>query len=107
MVCVPITKAKHSDQNPVARIHVHVQAEEAERERDMEGERRVGVAVDFSACSKRALKWAVDNVVRNGDHLILVTVRPEGHYEKGEMQLWEVTGSRMFSLPLIFLLSNI
>ncbi|KAF3456348.1 hypothetical protein FNV43_RR00998 [Rhamnella rubrinervis] len=64
----------------------------------MEGERRVGVAVDFSACSKKALKWAVDNVVRNGDHLILVTVRPEGHYEEGEMQLWEVTGSPLVPL---------
>ncbi|KAJ7955225.1 Universal stress protein A [Quillaja saponaria] len=59
----------------------------------MEAGRRVGVAVDFSACSKEALKWAVDNIVRDGDHLILVTVRPEMNYEKGEMQLWEVTGS--------------
>lgn len=60
----------------------------------MSGERRVGVAVDFSACSKKALKWAVDNVVRKGDHLILVAIRPEGHYEQGEMQLWETTGAR-------------
>lgn len=63
----------------------------------MEGGRFVGVAVDFSACSKKALKWAIDNILRKGDHLILVTVRPEGHYEEGEMQLWEATGSRMFS----------
>ncbi|PIA61073.1 hypothetical protein AQUCO_00300531v1 [Aquilegia coerulea] len=55
----------------------------------MEGERRVGVAVDFSACSKQALKWAVDNVARDGDHLILIYVHPEGYYETGEMQLWE------------------
>lgn len=53
------------------------------------------MAVDFSACSKKALKWAIDNILRKGDHLILVTVRPEGHYEEGETQLWEVTGSRM------------
>lgn len=58
--------------------------------------RRVGVAVDFSACSKEALKWAVDNIVRDGDHLILVSVLHEGHYEEGEMQLWETTGSRTF-----------
>ncbi|KAL0368172.1 UNVERIFIED_CONTAM: hypothetical protein Scaly_1036100 [Sesamum calycinum] len=44
--------------------------------------RRVGVAVDFSPCSRKALKWAVDNISRSGDHLILVTVRPEGHYEE-------------------------
>jgi len=65
----------------------------------MEGERRVGVAMDFSACSKKALKWAVDNVVRKGDHLILVTIRPEGNYEEGEMQLWATTGTPL--IPLI------
>ncbi|KAG2721312.1 hypothetical protein I3760_02G076100 [Carya illinoinensis] len=72
----------------------------------MECDRRVGVAVDFSACSKKALKWAVDNVVRDGDHLILVIVRPEGNYEEGEIQLWEATGSPLiplsdFSDPII------
>lgn len=56
--------------------------------------RRVGVAVDFSPCSRKALEWAVNNIVRKGDHLILVTVQHEGHYEEGEMQLWEATGSR-------------
>ncbi|KAK4745588.1 hypothetical protein SAY87_011900 [Trapa incisa] len=64
----------------------------------MEAERRVGVAVDFSDCSRKALKWAVDNVARGGDHLILVTVLPEGHYEEGEMQLWETTGSPFIPL---------
>ncbi|XP_075085633.1 universal stress protein PHOS32 [Nicotiana tabacum] len=64
----------------------------------MEGGRFVGVAVDFSACSKKALKWAIDNILRKGDHLILVTVRPEGHYEEGETQLWEVTGSPLIPL---------
>ena len=56
--------------------------------------RRLGVAVDFSPCSNKALQWAVDNVVRDGDHLILVTIRPDGDYEQGELQLWAVTGSR-------------
>ncbi|OAY27660.1 universal stress protein PHOS32 [Manihot esculenta] len=64
----------------------------------MEGDRRVGVAVDFSPCSKKALKWAVDNLIRNGDHLILLTIRPEGNYETGEMQLWAVTGSPLIPL---------
>ncbi|CAA2989155.1 universal stress protein PHOS34-like [Olea europaea var. sylvestris] len=61
--------------------------------------RRVGVAVDFSPCSRKALEWAVNNIVRKGDHLILVTVQHEGHYEEGEMQLWEATGSPL--IPLI------
>ncbi|KAL2459318.1 Adenine nucleotide alpha hydrolase-like superfamily protein [Forsythia ovata] len=60
--------------------------------------RRVGVAVDFSPCSRKALEWAVNNIVRKGDHLILVTVRPEGHYEEGEMQLWQTTGSPLVPL---------
>ncbi|XP_022741848.1 universal stress protein PHOS34-like [Durio zibethinus] len=64
----------------------------------MEADRRMGVAVDFSASSKNALKWAVDNVIRKGDHLILITIKPEGHYEEGEMQLWEVTGSPFIPL---------
>lgn len=66
----------------------------------MEGDRRVAVAVDFSPCSRKAIKWAVDNVVREGDHLILITVRPEGNYEEGEAQLWEATGSRTYTLLL-------
>ncbi|XAR49692.1 hypothetical protein NMG60_11032963 [Bertholletia excelsa] len=64
----------------------------------MAGDRRVGVAVDFSPCSKEALKWAVDNIARQGDHLILFTVLPEGQYEKGETQLWETTGSPFIPL---------
>ncbi|KAI4344790.1 hypothetical protein L6164_011979 [Bauhinia variegata] len=64
----------------------------------METTRRVGVAVDFSACSNKALKWALDNVVRDEDHLILVTIRPEGSYEKGELQLWATTGSPLIPL---------
>ncbi|KAK9139180.1 hypothetical protein Scep_008861 [Stephania cephalantha] len=66
----------------------------------MEHERRVGVAVDFSPCSHKALKWAVENVVRDGDHLIIVTVRPEGNYEEGEAQLWATTGSRILSASI-------
>uniref|UniRef100_A0A1J3CZ46 Universal stress protein A-like protein n=1 Tax=Noccaea caerulescens TaxID=107243 RepID=A0A1J3CZ46_NOCCA len=55
--------------------------------------RRIGVAVDFSECSKKALNWAIDNVVREGDYLILITVCHDMHYEEGEMQLWETVGS--------------
>lgn len=64
----------------------------------MEAERRVGVAVDFSDCSKKALKWAIDNVARKGDHLILINIQAEGYYEGGEMQLWEATGSPFIPL---------
>lgn len=49
----------------------------------MEAKRRVGVAIDFSGCSNRALRWAVDNVGRNGDHLIHIFIKPQGFYEDG------------------------
>ncbi|CAN7011186.1 hypothetical protein IGI04_011983 [Brassica rapa subsp. trilocularis] len=60
--------------------------------------RKIGVAVDFSECSKKALNWAIDNVVRDGDHLILITVAHDMHYEEGEMQLWETVGSPLIPL---------
>ncbi|KAL8481215.1 hypothetical protein ACS0TY_027659 [Phlomoides rotata] len=60
--------------------------------------RRVGVAVDFSPCSRKAVKWAIDMLTRKGDHLILITVRPGKNYESGEMQLWEATGSPLIPL---------
>ena len=62
--------------------------------------RKIGVAVDFSECSKKALNWAIDNVVRDGDNLILITVAHDMHYEEGEMQLWETVGSRTVDYPL-------
>ncbi|ERN02101.1 hypothetical protein AMTRI_Chr02g223610 [Amborella trichopoda] len=61
-------------------------------------ERRVGVAIDFSRCSKTALKWGLENLVRDGDHLILINVQPSLRYEGGEMQLWEATGSPFIPL---------
>ncbi|KAL2921155.1 Universal stress protein A-like protein [Bienertia sinuspersici] len=57
------------------------------------GGRRIGVAMDFSECSKKALKWALDDLARSGDYIILIDVRPQRSYESGEMQLWESTGS--------------
>ncbi|KAK8918263.1 hypothetical protein KSP39_PZI021096 [Platanthera zijinensis] len=56
----------------------------------MAGDRKIGVAMDFSSCSKEALRWAAENLVRNGDHLILVNVQKEV-YESGEVQLWEAS----------------
>ncbi|RZB90462.1 hypothetical protein D0Y65_023081 [Glycine soja] len=56
----------------------------------------LGVAVDFSACSIKALKLTVDNVVREGDNLVLIIVRHAHGYE--HMQLWETTGSPLIPL---------
>ncbi|XP_027339048.1 universal stress protein PHOS34 [Abrus precatorius] len=63
----------------------------------MASTRRLGVAVDFSPCSITALQWTVDNFVKEGDHLILIIIRPSG-YEHGEIQLWESTGTPLIPL---------
>ncbi|KAG4381411.1 hypothetical protein AAZX31_15G134900 [Glycine max] len=55
----------------------------------MAGARRLGVAVDFSACSIKALNWTVDNVVREGDNLILIIVRNAHGYEHALIPLAE------------------
>ncbi|XP_078168794.1 universal stress protein PHOS32-like [Carex rostrata] len=71
----------------------------------MEGEviaRRVGVAMDFSPCSRKALQWAADNVARTGDYLIVVTAFKPTSYDQGsEIMLWESSGSPYIPLTEI------
>ncbi|CAN6336371.1 unnamed protein product [Urochloa humidicola] len=69
-------------------------------------ERWVGLATDFSEGSRTALRWAADNLLRSGDHLLLLHVVKEPDYEQSEAILWESTGSPLiplseFSDPLI------
>ncbi|CAL4910227.1 unnamed protein product [Urochloa decumbens] len=71
-----------------------------------EGERWVGLATDFSEGSRAALRWAADNLLRSGDHMLLLHVIKEPDYEQSEAILWESTGSPLiplseFSDPLI------
>ncbi|XP_072958272.1 universal stress protein PHOS32-like [Typha angustifolia] len=57
----------------------------------MGGERTVGIGMDYSPTSKLAVQWAVDNLVRSDDLIILIHV----HSSKGEhtmKNLWESTG---------------
>jgi nucleotide-binding universal stress UspA family protein len=68
--------------------------------------RRVGVAMDFSPCSRNALQWAADNVARSGDYLILVTaIKPLSYDQGSQIMLWESSGSRLY-LYLTPFLSN-
>jgi nucleotide-binding universal stress UspA family protein len=66
--------------------------------------RSIGVAVDFSSCSKNALRWAAANLAAAGDRLILIHVKSSYQYEEGVAHLWERDGSRTHmhsSLPAI------
>lgn len=61
-----------------------------------DGERWVGLAVDFSEGSRAALQWAADNLLRSGDNLLLLHVLKDPDYEQGETLLWEASGSRAY-----------
>jgi len=59
----------------------------------MSSERRIGVALDFSKGSKIALKWAIDNLLRKGDTLLIVHIKHTQGSESRNL-LWSTTGSR-------------
>ncbi|KAJ7519795.1 hypothetical protein O6H91_20G055600 [Diphasiastrum complanatum] len=60
-------------------------------------ERRLGVAIDFSATSKLALQWTLNNLARSGDYLLVITVVSD-YNEIAEAQLWEESGSPLIPL---------
>ncbi|XP_062193893.1 universal stress protein PHOS32-like [Phragmites australis] len=62
------------------------------------GGRNIGVAVDFSSCSKAALRWVSTNLTRNGDKLILIHVNNSYQKEQGAVHLWEQSGSPLIPL---------
>lgn len=62
------------------------------------GGRNIGVAVDFSACSKNALRWAAANLAASGDRLVLIHVKNSYRYEDGMAHLWEHDGSPLIPL---------
>lgn len=60
----------------------------------MNGERYIGVALDFSPSSRYALQWTVSNILRENDHLIVIVVNKEPMLESGRSALWQATGTR-------------
>ncbi|KAG6771609.1 hypothetical protein D5086_012573 [Populus alba] len=64
-----------------------------EKKIKMTGDRNIGVAMDFSPSSKNALKWAIDNLVDNGDILYLIHINPNSHN-----QLFAKSGSPLIPL---------
>jgi nucleotide-binding universal stress UspA family protein len=63
-----------------------------------DGERRIGVAMDYSDSSKKALDWAIANLLRRGDTLVVVHVLRHGG-EEAKHTLWAKSGSRKHRLP--------
>ncbi|KAK9115725.1 hypothetical protein Sjap_014672 [Stephania japonica] len=63
----------------------------------MGGARTVGIGMDFSATSKAALRWAVDNLVDAGDRIVLIHVQSP-RADNPQKKLWEDTGSPLIPL---------
>jgi hypothetical protein len=59
----------------------------------MAGVRYFGVALDYSPSSKYALKWAIDNIFRADDVVILLFVNTES-VDGDQSVLWGEEGSR-------------
>jgi len=63
-----------------------------------DGERRIGVAMDYSESAKKALDWAIDNLLHHGDTLVVLHVLHHSG-EETKHALWAKSGSRKHSHP--------
>jgi len=65
---------------------------------EADGERRIGVAMDTSASSKKALDWAIKNLLRRGDTVVVLYVLHPGGDEAKRAALWAKSGSPLIPL---------
>ncbi|GJM88759.1 hypothetical protein PR202_gb01422 [Eleusine coracana subsp. coracana] len=60
-----------------------------------DGVRKIGVAMDYSPSSKKALDWAVQNLLRKGDTLVVLHVL---HHGSEGHALWAKSGTPLIPL---------
>ncbi|KAL8550096.1 hypothetical protein ACS0TY_008794 [Phlomoides rotata] len=62
--------------------------------------RSIGIAMDYSATSKSALNWAINNLIEEGDHIIIIHVA-SSKSDPANKQLFQDTGSPLIPLEEI------
>lgn len=58
----------------------------------MSGVKKIGVAMDFSKTSKKALDWTIDNMLKKGDTLVVIHVMSSKNVDESKHSI--KTGSR-------------